>query len=314
MTPLSTHGVSSDDRSARWSEIISQTYFPLQLDFRDPAAFKGRLSHRAFGDVSLSRLTSDPVSYTRHGRQIREDQAEDYLITIPLRSPVEFRQLGRDVRCDPGGFIIERGDEPYRFRYEHPNDLFVLKISQAELGTRVRRPDRLCARVFDATNGTARLFSSMVALAQDTDGSVASSAQDALGRQLLMFLSMAVDNGDADAAENVSAVRAAHLARIDRFIRNNIKAADLSPEMIAARCGISKRYLHDLFRSANMTRAQKVRDYRLTAAHDELACAGQESLSAIAYRFGFADQAQFSRLFKAKFGITPSAFRSDARN
>ena len=109
MTKLSTHGVPGADRSARWSEIISQAYFPLELEFKDPAHFQGRLNHRAFGQVALSRLTSDPVSYTRRGRHIREGLAEDYLITIPRSAPVEFRQLGRDVRCDPGGFIIERG-------------------------------------------------------------------------------------------------------------------------------------------------------------------------------------------------------------
>ena len=33
-------------------------------------------------------------------------------------------------------------------------------------------------------------------------------------------------------------------------------------------------------------------------------------MSDIAYRFGFADQAQFSRLFKAMFGQTPSGYRA----
>jgi AraC-like DNA-binding protein len=33
-------------------------------------------------------------------------------------------------------------------------------------------------------------------------------------------------------------------------------------------------------------------------------------MSDIAYRFGFSDQAQFSRLFKAMFGQTPSSYRA----
>lgn len=313
MTKLSTHGVPGADRSARWSEIISQAYFPLELEFKDPAHFQGRLNHRAFGQVALSRLTSDPVSYTRRGRHIREGLAEDYLITIPRSAPVEFRQLGRDVRCDPGGFIIERGDEPYRFSYSQPNDLFVLKVSKAELSTRVANPDRLCAQVFDATRGTAQLFASMVDLAQTSDSALDVASQDALGRQLLEFLALAVGTGSADEADVTSAVRTAHLARIDIFIRDNIKAADLSPERIASSCGISKRYLHDLFRSANKTVAQQVREYRLIAAQRDLSSMTQDSLAAVAYRYEFSDQAQFSRLFKAKFGITPSAFRSGTR-
>jgi AraC-like DNA-binding protein len=33
-------------------------------------------------------------------------------------------------------------------------------------------------------------------------------------------------------------------------------------------------------------------------------------MAEIAYRFGFSDQAQFSRLFKAMFGQTPSSYRA----
>jgi AraC-like DNA-binding protein len=36
-------------------------------------------------------------------------------------------------------------------------------------------------------------------------------------------------------------------------------------------------------------------------------------MSDIAYRFGFSDQAQFSRLFKAMFGQTPSGYRAAQR-
>lgn len=300
------------ERPARWSGIIADTYFPLQLEFREPATFNGKLSHWSLGNVALSRLTSDSVSYMRRDRHIRTSREEEYLVTIPRRAPVEFRQMGRDVKCDPGGFIIERGDEPYRFRYDRTNDLSVIKVSKAELSTRVTNPDRLCARVFDATRGSARLFASMVALAQDSGSDIGADAQDALGRQLLVFLALALNDATPSDEDAITAVRAAHLARIDRFIRDNIKNSDLSPEMIATHCGISKRYLHDLYCSANKTVLQQVRDYRLAAVRDDLSSMRLESLSTIAYRYGFADQSQFSRLFKAKFGMTPSAYRSGA--
>ena len=307
-----TGGTPGPDRAARWSGIIADTYFPLQLDYRDPVHFSGQLSHWSLGNVALSRLTSDPVSYTRRDRHIRTSRAEEYLVTIPRRSPVEFRQMGRDVTCDPGGFIIERGDEPYRFRYGQPNDLFVLKVSKEELSARVANPDRLCARVVDATRGSARLFASMAALAQDSGAEVGADAQDALGRQLLVFLALALNDATPGDGDAMTAVRAAHLARIDRYIRDNIKNADLSPDLIAAQCGISKRYLHDLYRTAGKTVVQQVRDYRLAAVRDELTARTSTPLVQIAYRYGFSDQAQLSRLFRARFGMTPSAFRRGA--
>ena len=51
------------------------------------------------------------------------------------------------------------------------------------------------------------------------------------------------------------------------------------------------------------------RDQRLMAARNMLDVAQGRTIAEIAYRFGFADQAQFSRLFKAAFGRTPSDHR-----
>jgi AraC-like DNA-binding protein len=56
--------------------------------------------------------------------------------------------------------------------------------------------------------------------------------------------------------------------------------------------------------------AQHIREQRLIAARDLLQMPDPGPLSDVAYRFGFSDQAQFSRLFKAMFGQTPSGFRA----
>lgn len=307
---FSTDHLPPQDRAAGWTSVIAEAYFPLQLHFRAPLEFNGRLMRKDMGHVSLSRLTSSPANYERRQRHIREAREEEYLITIPKSTAVEFRQLGRDVRCEPGGFIIERGDEPYRFIYERPNDLFVAKVSKAALSERVRQPDRFCAQVFDATSGTANLFVNMVQQSHSQLSGVNSSASEIVGRQMLELLGLALEDENGIEASSASSVRAAHLQRVDQFIRSNLKNPDLSPDLIAEGCGISKRYLHDLFKDVNGTVSQQIRDQRLVAARDRLGNSGEITLAEVAYRFGFADQAQFSRLFKSRFGMPPSEYRA----
>jgi transcriptional regulator GlxA family with amidase domain len=53
-----------------------------------------------------------------------------------------------------------------------------------------------------------------------------------------------------------------------------------------------------------------MREQRLIAARDMLDLPNAAPMAEIAYRFGFSDQAQFSRLFKAMFGQTPSSYRA----
>ncbi|MDD8021606.1 MAG: hypothetical protein PHX82_00655 [Paracoccaceae bacterium] len=165
----STDHLPAGDRAGYWNTVIAEAYFPLRLSFRDADAFRGRLSMRRVGPVSLSRLSTDALTYERGPGQIGRHSDEDFLITIPRLAPVEFSQLGRDVSCAPGAFLVERGNEPYRFSYTKPNSLGVLKVSRTLLAERIRQPDRFCAQQFDAAGGVGALFAAMARTALDED-------------------------------------------------------------------------------------------------------------------------------------------------
>jgi AraC-like DNA-binding protein len=109
---------------------------------------------------------------------------------------------------------------------------------------------------------------------------------------------------------NNSAVRCAHLTRVEEFVRRNLADTDLTPERIAQSCAISTRYLHLLFKETEQTISQWIRDLRLQAAHEHLCrSSGNIQIGQIAYQWGFSDQAQFCNAFKQKFGLTPSELR-----
>ncbi len=308
---FSTDDTLAIDRATQWNAVIANTYFPLNLHFHNPIDFQGQLSSMKLGNVGLSRLISSPVNYERRRTHIKHAQNEEYLITIPKSSPIEFRQLGKFAKCDPGGFILQRGEEPYRFMYKNPNDLFVMKVSKTSLAERVRQPDRFCAKVIDATSGCANLFTNMVMHAQKQGTKAKNSSLETVGRHLLELLGLALEEQPDIDMSSSSSVRSAHINRVDLFIRANLSNSNLSPDLISTACGISKRYLHDLFKDINSTVCQHIRDQRLIAARDQLAQVNEDNIADLAYRFGFSDHAQFSRLFKAKFGMPPSQFRAE---
>ena len=93
---------------------------------------------------------------------------------------------------------------------------------------------------------------------------------------------------------------------IDAFVRENLSDPDLSPELLAARHGISVRYLHTLFKDTGQSVAQWIRDLRLQRAHEQLMAAQPgTSISQIAYACGFNDQSQFNHAFKRRFEHSP---------
>ena len=249
----STAGLAAAERAPYWNNAISDAYFPLSLQFQEPLHFQGRLTRSAIGRIHLSQLVSDPVQYERCDRHIEPTEKQDYLITVPRASTVEFRQLGRDVSCNLGGFILEPGDEPYPFSYQEANNLFVLKVNKSDLSERLSQPDQYCTRVFDATQGAGAEFVSMVQETQKHAVAAGENAGELLSRQLLELLALAIRNDRKSSESNTSSVRAAHLVRIEKFVHENICNPHLSPELIASASGISKRYLHELFEDVNCT-------------------------------------------------------------
>lgn len=313
-TSITTSATRAPDRSRHWHEAIAAAYFPLDLRFRDADQFSGDLTTWQFGDVSISRLTSDALQYLRLPHHFRTTREEEFLVTVPAKAEVFFSQCGREVKCPPGGFILERSSEPYQFSHAEPADMWVLKVEADALTGRMRAPDRFCTLQFEADNGAGGLFTDMLHLLPARFDGMTQEARVTVGRQLVDLLVLAIKADDRVLASGNSTVRIAHLARIEAYVRANLQDFRLDPDRIAGACGISTRYLHELFRDTNQTVRSWIRDQRLGACREALEDpANVQSAAEIAYRWGFGDQTQFSRVFKAHYGIPPGEFRERAR-
>jgi AraC family transcriptional regulator len=82
---------------------------------------------------------------------------------------------------------------------------------------------------------------------------------------------------------------------------------------VATHAGIHPSFLAELFRKRYaMSIGEWVRHRRLEFARDALQSA-TTSISGIAFQAGFADQSHLTRLFFARFGITPGEYRRTLR-
>jgi AraC family transcriptional regulator len=78
---------------------------------------------------------------------------------------------------------------------------------------------------------------------------------------------------------------------------------------VAAQAGIHPSYLAELFRERYATSVGEwVRNRRLAFVRDALRNPATP-ISSIAFRAGFADQSHLTRLFRARFGLTPAEYR-----
>ncbi|RYF83180.1 MAG: helix-turn-helix domain-containing protein [Comamonadaceae bacterium] len=101
------------------------------------------------------------------------------------------------------------------------------------------------------------------------------------------------------------------LHAVYRYIEKNLHRHDLSVEQIALGVNSSRAQLYRLFQSRPLSVHGTLREARLLKSVEHLRSCGDKVLSigAIAFACGFSDQSVFSKLFKQRFGITPSDLR-----
>ncbi|HEY5129757.1 MAG TPA: acetamidase/formamidase family protein [Bradyrhizobium sp.] len=112
-------------------------------------------------------------------------------------------------------------------------------------------------------------------------------------------------------AETITQVQAAHLRRVDAAIEAQLGNPNLTIADIARQDGLSQRYLQRLFERQDTTFSAYVRERRLERCCGDLVDPkyADQSIAAISYRWGFSDQASFSRMFSATYGTSPRDFR-----
>ena len=244
-TTFATNDIPTHQRRQFWQQVVSDIYYSLDLRFLGGHDFRGNLGAWSLGPVSISRNVSDGLLYKRHERHLLNEREESFLITVPELAEIRFEQDGKDIRCKPGAFLIERSHLPYEFSHRDPAALWVLKIPSAVLRGRISRPERLATLQFDASRSVGALFVETLRLAGERIGEMNETARIMMGKHLIDLLAMAVESDERVLAGHSSTVRNAHLHRCEQFIRSRIDNMRLTPQMVAeaaaSRCAICTR-------------------------------------------------------------------------
>ena len=102
------------------------------------------------------------------------------------------------------------------------------------------------------------------------------------------------------------------LSRVTSFLEERF-ATDVTLELVARHVGVHPVHLAQAFRERyGRTVGDTLREIRLLRVRNEL-LGTLTPVSTIAHATGFADQSHMTRLFRAKFGVTPAAFRRAVR-
>jgi AraC-like DNA-binding protein len=121
--------------------------------------------------------------------------------------------------------------------------------------------------------------------------------------------------GATEEGRDIAQRRGICAARLEAIKADLIQNTALSLDQLAARQGISSRYVQLLFEGTGTTFSEFAIERRLDAARTMLTSPRYAtwSVTAIAFEAGFGDLSHFNRRFKQRYSMTPSDVRAQTK-
>ncbi|HEX3803355.1 MAG TPA: helix-turn-helix domain-containing protein [Solirubrobacteraceae bacterium] len=298
-----------------WSEILASTHlsFEISATHRTPAPFVGGVVRRPIGDLMLVDCAAAPFRGHRDKAMIGANgpsPKEDVLGFQFVHKGVEsVRESGREIMVTAGHVVMWDGLQPTDIEIVQPFYKRTLLFPRSRVLAVCPRLAELDGLPSLNDSGPARLLVRyMNALAAELP-TLAPSAVIAAANVALELLRTVVE---PELPAGRAAERTALRADIRRYVRTHLRDPELSPTSIAREFAMSIRALHALFEDGAESVAVLVRNERLQRCLEDLQQRNGGSITEIAFRWGFCDAAHFSRVFKRRYGATPSEVRHAA--
>lgn len=302
-------GLARPDAISQWREWAATTIAPIEVEVFDPGDFAARWVSHGIGQLRLLHLHAPAQRVTHIGSEGNAGRAAPTIQLVYARhGTLKAAMGGRRFDVEPGHFVLLDNTKYYQMEMATPHEALDLMMPQAWLEKHLPDPDALLSRPIDACNGWgAPLGALLETMADGID--TAPLPRPLIAEQVGSLLALAT--GFHEPAE-ATRHRGQLARRILRRIESDFSDPDLTPERVAAGCGISKRYLQTLLAGSGTSFVQELNAMRLDRAGDMLLDPRARALSVadIAYRTGFLDPGYFTRLFRKRFRTTPSQWRA----
>lgn len=315
-----TDEVEPHDRFDYWREVRAKGLFGVtaELEPERRADFFGEFSLRQLDGAGLVELKASAYTVERSASDIAYAPGDAICVYQQLGSGGWFGGMrAGDFSIANGSFATSHTDLPYRTVPLGAGGfhLRILKIPVSSIPGQDKRMRELVPRTFDDASLAPLLgacFADLGEVASDDEGAAGSAplAQASLV-QALAHLAL-IERGilQPGSRRGQAALRTARLSQARRLIACHLQDPHLAPTMVADKLGVSVRYLHMLFETAEKSFSQTVTDERLKQSRRLMREAPDRLIADIATSCGFESLATYYRVFNAAYGMAPGDFRA----
>lgn len=310
---LLTDRFAEADRIEVTRELFGRAIMNIEFEPAPGIPFNMDMVLRALPDFGLAAGTRSAMVCVRTRQLIDSD---DLVVAFVRSGSAVFKFHGQETHIDAGGATVLRSAGDGRLCLPATTDMISYRLPFNRIAPLIDDLDAVLARPIPAACEALRLLVNYSSILQDEDTLATPEVRGMVATHLHDLAALAIGaTRDATAAANGRGVQAARLRSIKAAIVQNLADRQLSIDTIAARHGVTPRYVSRLFEGTATTFSEFVLAQRLDRAHRMLiapAFSGH-TVSSIAFEAGFGDVSYFNRTFRRRYGATPSDVRETAR-
>lgn len=286
--------------------------FDTELAF-NRSLFIGNVSLFSRGGLPLVSLRTNAGLIKRPKASADHDNDQHCFLVSQRSGYCRISQNGQSIELAPGELLLMDSVDSIEITpfglIEHAS----LSLSRDEVCKQLGSQPRTFGKIASGKACGRMLHVLMDQLCNEAlDGEGAVGEGEALQCALISLLGSAFEQ-EHDSRDDASSLQGANLrSYVQKVIDESLTQPGLSPVGLANRLNISVRHLYRLFEEQDDSVCRYIQRARLKRSADDLInpFLRGESITSIAYKWGFTDSAHFSRSFKKQFELSPKDFRS----
>ncbi len=308
---FSTEDFAERERIEAWRELFGRTICAAEIEPLADATFRSNIVLRDLGGLGVA---SGYCSGARYWRPASLVAGDDLIFVVNHTGTDRANMLGREALVHAGEAVLVTMEAVGGVVNKAPTHFTTMRFPRAALAYALPDIHEAMVNPVRADHPALRLLLNYISMLEDPAAIRTAHQREAVVSNIhdLMALSLGATR---DAKENIRqrGLAAARLRAIKAEIRERLLTETIDIPALAARHGITMRYLQLLFEKSGETCSEFMMLQRLVAAHRMLRDPANDRLSIadIALGSGFNDVSYFNRSFRRYFERTPSDVRNN---
>ncbi|MGX1322486.1 AraC-like DNA-binding protein [Bradyrhizobium sp. USDA 377] len=306
---FSTDELPEGERLARWREEFGRTLVRVDIEpLSDDVPFRAEAVLQNLPGVRLASCSGSAARLNRT-RALAADGGDWMGLFVNLGEVASVSQRDAELVLGQGhATFVRPGEAALLSGTRHLHLLF----PRAALAVRTHDIDSSVMRPISHDDPSLQLLLGYLSLIQGASALDEAPLRQAIVNHIHDFAALVIGANRDTQQQARGAIAAARLTGAIDFIGKSFTDPGLSLATVADRQHISPRYLQELLEKSGASFTARVNELRLKRAFALLTKFPDRPVSEIAAQVGFSNVSHFNRLFRHRFGDSPSGVRGRA--